>query len=623
MESPTKSDAINSDTTVKEVKKIILQLEAIVEESHDAIIGKTLDGTIVTWNGGATKMFGYTREEMIGRSIAELFAPGNRDELPGLLERIKKGETIADYDSIWIKKDGTNAEVEFSLSPVHVKEGLVIGSSLVGRDVTEHKRVAGAIQSMANFPMENPYPVFRMSEEGKVLFANKASEIFSLSAGSIAPDFWVNLAKDVFQKKENIENVEFGVNERVFSINIVPILDKRYVNVYGEEITLRKKAEEIIKKDQKLIQGVVDNSDSLIYVVDVEGNFLLINNKMERLFGASRGQLLGKKRESILSREIAEDHHANDIKVITTKTPLIFEEESQEKDGLHHYLSVKFPIFDDGGNVYAVGGISVDITERKKAEEELTEANIKILGLQRTKNEFVSLAAHQLRSPITTILGNASILVEQIKKGEGGFTEEQRGTIEDMVKGTKDMNYLVEFLLKITRAETGKTTLTLVPVDLRDVVETEIEVLGSELDPKNQTVEIVQDPTPFPFVFLDKEMIKQVILNLLSNASRYSPNDSVIKVSMIMKDEYVEISVKDDGIGIPKEAQDKIFSRFYRADNAMAMVSGTGLGLALTKALVEVWGGKIWFESEENKGTTFYFTMPIVGKTETKKGIVL
>jgi PAS domain S-box-containing protein len=142
MENPTKSDAVTADTSVKEVKKIILALEAIVEESHDAIIGKSLDGVIVSWNGGATKMFGYTKEEMIGKSLTDLFAPGNQGELEGLLTKIKAGETITDYDSIWIKKDGTTADVEFSISPIHAAEkGLIIGSSLIGRDITERRKL--------------------------------------------------------------------------------------------------------------------------------------------------------------------------------------------------------------------------------------------------------------------------------------------------------------------------------------------------------------------------------------------------------------------------------------------------------------------------------------------------
>ncbi|HBM45396.1 MAG: hypothetical protein UT05_C0013G0013 [Parcubacteria group bacterium GW2011_GWF2_38_76] len=623
MDNPTKSDAITSDTSVKEVKKVILQLEAIVEESHDAIIGKTLDGIIVTWNGGATRLFGYSRDEMLGKSIADLFAPGNRDELPGLLDKIKKGETISDYDSIWIKKDGTNADVEFSASPIHGEEkGLIIGSSLVGRDVTDRRRKEAEIQSMANFPMENPYPVFRMSEEGKILFANKASEIFSLSVGSVAPDFWVNLTKDVSRKKETIENVEFGVNERMFSVDIVPIFDKKYVNVYGREITLRKKAEKDLQESMGKYKSLVESSVDCIKFFDKQGDLIFINNG-------------GRKEHNLINEDDTKNFKAIDTIIEEDKSKFIkaFEEakkgisseieirHTKEGSNREFCLETISPVKDSTQNIIGILGVARDLTEHKKSTEAIREANAKVFELQSTKNEFVSLAAHQLRAPITTIAGFASIFEEQLQGVN--ITKEQKESIEAIKKSAKDMSYLVEFLLKITRAESGKVRLALAPINLKEIVETVVEVLGSELNPKNQTVEVGQDPDPFPSVFLDKEMVKQVMLNLISNGSRYSPNNSTIKVSMNLEGSVVNISVKDSGIGIPKEAHGKIFGRFYRADNARAAASGTGLGLSLAKALVEIWGGKIWFESEEGKGTTFYFTMPIVGKIETAKEMVL
>jgi len=118
----------------------LLQLEAIVEESHDAIIGKTLEGIITSWNGGAVKMFGYSPGEVIGKSMTNLFPTELKDELPRLVEKVRRGEVIVDYDSVWLRKDGTRADVEFSLSPVHNEKGEIVGASLVGRDITERKK---------------------------------------------------------------------------------------------------------------------------------------------------------------------------------------------------------------------------------------------------------------------------------------------------------------------------------------------------------------------------------------------------------------------------------------------------------------------------------------------------
>ena len=127
-------------TARKKAEEVLRQIQLIVEDSHDAIIGKTLDGIITSWNGGATRMFGYSPEEVIGKPMTNLFPPELKDELPRLLEKVKRGEVIADYDSIWLRKEGTRADVEFSISPVHAKGGAVSGASLVGRDITERNK---------------------------------------------------------------------------------------------------------------------------------------------------------------------------------------------------------------------------------------------------------------------------------------------------------------------------------------------------------------------------------------------------------------------------------------------------------------------------------------------------
>lgn len=127
-------------TTRKKAEESMRQIQLIVEDSHDAIVGKTLEGIITSWNGGAQKMFGYATGEVIGKPMTNLFPPELKDELPRLLEKVRRGEIVADYDSLWLRKDGTRADVEFSISPVHDEKGAIIGASLVGRDITERKK---------------------------------------------------------------------------------------------------------------------------------------------------------------------------------------------------------------------------------------------------------------------------------------------------------------------------------------------------------------------------------------------------------------------------------------------------------------------------------------------------
>jgi PAS domain S-box-containing protein len=770
MKKLAKSKTIISNTNVKEAKNI-LQLEAVIEESHDAIIGKTLDGVIVSWNGGATRMFGYTRDEMVGKSIADLFAPGNRDELPGLLERIKKGETIADYDSIWIKKDGTNADVEFSISPIHAEKGLIIGSSLVGRDISERKKAEKitreAEKQYRDFFDTSQDGVFITSEDGKFIdFNDSAMKIFGynsreegykVSVFSIyespeeRPVFLDIINKQGYVKEYPIrlKRKDGLILDTLITIKIYQnesTSEKRYFGTV-RDITEKKKSEKKILEEEERLKVIFEEAPDAYYLMDTKGVLIDGNKMAEKVTGYKKEELVGKsflnlkllsgselpkavsllaknllgqttgpdeftlhkkdgssisveittqlaiinnkkfilgiarditeRKEANIKTKISEEkfktifngsndgilvaeienkkfilanttiikmlgyseeeisslgvmdiHPEKDIPFVTEQFERQFKKEIEiaynlpvkRKDGSVFYADVNSAPINIAGKSCLLGFFR-DVTERKKAEQLIIDSSAKISELQRTKNEFVSIAAHQLKAPITTILGFTSIFEEGMKNR---FTKEQKESIKIIEKSTQNMNDLVNFLLKITRAETGKMKMELTPINLKEIMDSVIEIIGSELDNKNQTVVINQNPNPFPYVFLDREIIKQVVQNLISNSSRYSPKDSKIEISMRLTDSIVEVSIKDSGIGIPREVQSKIFERFFRADNAKAIIpEGTGLGLSLVKSFVEAWGGKLWFESEENKGTTFYFTMPIMGSKEANKEIVL
>jgi signal transduction histidine kinase len=184
------------------------------------------------------------------------------------------------------------------------------------------------------------------------------------------------------------------------------------------------------------------------------------------------------------------------------------------------------------------------------------------------------------------------------------------------------MNELVRFLLMMTRAETGTLSLEPTPVKLKVLTRDLMRELASERKQKSIQIKITQIPNKQPPVIIDKTALTQVIMNLLSNAIEYSPPGSNILVSIITVEDEVEFSVKDEGMGVARKDQDRIFDKFYRSDKAKEVSqTGTGLGLPLAKSIVESWGGKIWVKSKINKGSTFYFTIPVTGKMAvTSKG---
>jgi|GEM_PF-5652436 signal transduction histidine kinase len=231
--------------------------------------------------------------------------------------------------------------------------------------------------------------------------------------------------------------------------------------------------------------------------------------------------------------------------------------------------------------------------------------------LDEAKSSFISIASHQLRTPLTSMKWFSEMLMDG---DAGAITEDQKHFVENIYESANRMVELVNLLLQLARVEAGRLKIEPKATDLKELTEAVQATLKTDLDKKSQKFEIRVEPDPLPMIPLDQEIVWQVIQNLSTNAMRYSPAGKTILVNISVKGEFVQYSVKDEGIGIPEGERDRIFERFFRADNALKLVpEGSGLGLSLAKSLVEEWGGRTWFETELNKGTTFFFTIPVKG----------
>ncbi|MBI5134167.1 MAG: HAMP domain-containing protein [Candidatus Taylorbacteria bacterium] len=239
--------------------------------------------------------------------------------------------------------------------------------------------------------------------------------------------------------------------------------------------------------------------------------------------------------------------------------------------------------------------------------------------LEETRVSFISVASHQLRTPLTSMRWFSEML---LAGDAGALSEDQKHFIERIYEGTDRMINLVSLLLQIARVEARRLKVEPVSTDLKHLTNGVALSLKANLDAKSHKVVVSSEPADLPPVPIDQEIFWQVVQNLLSNAIRYSPEQSVISVSMVKKGDLIEYSVKDQGIGIPDDEKSRIFEKFYRAENALKYVpEGSGLGLVLVRSLVEGWGGRIWFESKEGEGTTFTFTLPVAGM-ERRQGEV-
>jgi len=229
--------------------------------------------------------------------------------------------------------------------------------------------------------------------------------------------------------------------------------------------------------------------------------------------------------------------------------------------------------------------------------------------VERIKTEFVSLAAHQLRTPLSAIKWTLKMLLD----GDlGKITEEQREFIEKSYKSNERMINLINDLLDVTRIEEGRYLYKPVLSDIEAVVQFVINSYREEIKKKKLNLEFKKSEKKLPKAMVDVEKIKLAIQNLLENAVRYTSPGGKITVSLKQIKKEIEFSVEDSGVGIPKDQQKRVFSKFFRGANVIRMeTEGSGLGLFISKNIIEAHGGRIWFESEEGKGTTFYMTLPI------------
>lgn len=245
--------------------------------------------------------------------------------------------------------------------------------------------------------------------------------------------------------------------------------------------------------------------------------------------------------------------------------------------------------------------------ENQQVLRQLQTSNKKLKALDETKDEFISMASHQLRTPLTSVKGYISMVLE----GDvGAITDQQKQLLDQAFLSSQRMVYLISDLLNVSRLRTGKFVIEAKPVNLPDVVKGELQQI-QEMAQSRKLTFTFEPPEHFPTLNLDETKIRQVIMNFADNALYYTPAGGEVGIALKETPQSVEFLVTDNGIGVPKSEQHHLFTKFYRAPNAQkARPDGTGLGLYMAQKIITAQGGAIIFNSEEGKGSTFGFSFP-------------
>ncbi|MDP2864218.1 MAG: ATP-binding protein [bacterium] len=411
---------------------------------------------------------------------------------------------------------------------------------------------------------------FRRDEEGNLI-----GYFFALFNISALKKFQEELEKKVKEKTKELEGKtkELEASGRAL-LNIL------------EDI---KEALRATEEEKNKTQAIITNFTDGLFLFDEKSNLVLVNPQAEVFFEIRARDLINKP---IL--ELSTIPALSSLaKLLGPEITGIFRKEFQAKENLVLEVST-IPIMREEEKLGTLV-ILHDVTREKRIE--------------RMKTEFVSIAAHQLRTPLSAIKWALRMLLD----GDlGGITVEQKNFIEKTYGSNERMIALINDLLSVARIEEGKYLHKPILTDIELVVKFVIDSFKEEIKRKKLKFEFKKTEKKLPLVLIDVEKIRLAIQNLLDNAIRYTHFDGKVTVSLKRVKKEIEVSIKDTGVGIPKDQQERIFTKFFRAANVMRMeTDGSGLGLFITKNIIEAHGGKIWFESEENNGSTFHFTLPV------------
>ncbi len=405
----------------------------------------------------------------------------------------------------------------------------------------------------------------------------------------------------------------------------------------SNEITERKKTEQTLQESEEKYRGLVSNVKlgEFRSTPGPAGRFLEVNPAMEEITGYSREELLQMNVHDLYV--YPEEREAILEKIASATGKATKELRFRKKDGAEIIVSdTKVPVRDSTGEILYFDGILEDITERKQMEQEIIDKNEqlesqneelrsqseelmvqqqelieKTMDVERAtqlKSEFLANMSHELRTPLNVIIGFSELMLDKVP---GKINEKQRQCLNDILDSGKRLLKLLNEVLDLSKIESGRVELKLENIALTDVIESLRTSMMSIVALKKQSLDIeIEDG--LPPVHADENKLGQVLLNLVNNSSKFTPDGGKLKIEAVRENNCCQVSVIDNGIGIKKEDQERIFEPFCWLDNPLTKEkSGTGLGLALVETIVERYGGRIWVESEYGKGSRFTFTLPL------------
>ncbi|UCD99141.1 MAG: PAS domain S-box protein [Chloroflexota bacterium] len=644
------SDRIRYEEEIRYQKEYY---EALFVNNPVAVVSADLHNNIVSWNPMAEKLFGWTPEEVIGKNLDEVVATDEalHAEASEFTSKVIRGKQRVQATTRRTRRDGSFVDVEAQALPVIV-EGKNVGLIAIYHDISERIRYEEEIRYQKEYYealfLNSPVAIVAVDLKGKVTAWNPAAETLY---GYVQEEALGKNLDDLVANDESIREEAVTMTHELTSFTMervhrttrrthkdgslvdvealgVPIIvgDKRigFVGIY-HDISDRIRYEEELRYQKEYYEALLINNPVAVVSVDRNVNIVSWNPMAEKLFGYTQEEVIGKNLDDIVAKDEAlyAEAIAYTNQVIQVEFQMAFHATTKRtrKDGsLVDVEVLGLPVIVAGEKVGFIA-IYHDITERKRAEVQLRRAKEEAESARAAMSEFVANASHELRTPLTHIYGFAKSSIKDLEKyvfpkvldpdaKTQRAIDEVTESLGIIVEEGERMANLIKDMLDLAKIEAGKLEWNMCPLSVVELVERSLATSAYLFEQKE--LELIKDfEADLPDVVGDWDSLIRVMLNLISNAVKFTDQGSVTCRASQRNGEIL-VSVIDTGIGIAPADHTRVFEKYAQAgDPHTGRSKGTGLGLTISKQIVEHHGGRIWVESELGEGSNFSFTLPL------------
>lgn len=620
------SDITEKRKAEKKIADERILLRTLIDNIPDAIYVKDITGRKLISNKADLEVLGITSEtETIGKTDIESSYPGDSlQTYDDDMFVIQTSQPIVNKLESYTDKTGKERYFLTSKFPLIDDSNQIIGLVGVGREITKQRQSEQKINQLSKGLEQSPASILITDTMGNIEYANpKVTEVTGYSIDELKgknPQIFQSgyTSKNEYERlwetiksgneyRNEIQNRKKNGDLYWESVLIFPIRDdsQKIVNYMAikEDITNRKKSDlEILK-----LSVAIEQNPASVVITDIQGNIEYANKKFSLVSGYNSEDLIGK------TIRILKPGHTNDEEYVEIWNRLLAGKEwrgehlNRTKDRNNYWESVLIsPIINQEGKITNYIILSEDISERKKMETDLVSAKEKAEESDRLKSAFLANMSHEIRTPLNSILGFSDLL------SDPGLDQLSRKEFSSLINSSgNNLLSIINDVLDISKIEAGQIILTNSEFSARSLISDIQKEYSVKARSKGIILKLAENFSETDIIVLSDEMrIKQVLINFVGNALKFTES-GYIEIGVHLENEFIIFHVKDTGIGIEKEYHEKIFERFRQIEAAQTRkYGGNGLGLAITKNLAELLGGKIRLESEPGIGSTFYFVLP-------------